>query len=85
MSWQKNMDTFLYREENVETSLYREKKTILCPGSKMWIHSHVRRNVETSLCRDASTTLKEIISQTDKYLVKLSSKMYVFEDKMTKY
>ena len=27
----------------------------------------------------------EIVSQTDKYLVKLSSKTYVFEDKMTKY
>ena len=27
--------------------------------------------------------LKKIISQTDKYLVKLSSKTYVFEDKMT--
>ena len=25
------------------------------------------------------------ISQTDKYLVSLSSKMYVIEDKMTKY
>ena len=30
-------------------------------------------------------TLKEIISQIDLYLVKLSSKTYVFEDKMTKY
>ena len=30
-------------------------------------------------------TLKEITSQTDKYLVSLSSKTYVFEDKMTKY
>ena len=30
-------------------------------------------------------TLKEIISQTDEYLVILSSKTYVFEDKMTKY
>ena len=29
--------------------------------------------------------LKEIISQTDYYLVSLSSKTYVFEDKMTKY
>ena len=29
--------------------------------------------------------LKEIINQTDKYLVNLSSKTYVFEDKMTKY
>ena len=30
-------------------------------------------------------TLKEIISQTDWHLVSLSSKTYVFEDKMTKY
>ena len=30
-------------------------------------------------------TLKEITSQTDQYLVILSSKTYVFEDKMTKY
>ena len=30
-------------------------------------------------------TLKELISQSDEYLVKLSSKTYVFEDKMTKY
>ena len=30
------------------------------------------------------TSLKEIISQTE-YLVSLSSKTYVFEDKMTKY
>ena len=30
-------------------------------------------------------SLKEIISQTDLYLVKLSSKTFVFEDKMTKY
>ena len=30
-------------------------------------------------------TLKEIISQTDKYLVSLSSKTYVFEDKLTKH
>ena len=29
-------------------------------------------------------TLKEINSQTDYYLVRLSSKTYVFEDKMTK-
>ena len=29
--------------------------------------------------------LKEIISQTDEYLVSLSSKTYVFEDKITKY
>ena len=28
---------------------------------------------------------KEIISQTDLYLVSLSSKTYVFEDKLTKY
>ena len=32
-----------------------------------------------------TTTLREIISQTDSYLVSLSSKTYVFEDKMTKY
>ena len=30
-------------------------------------------------------TLKELISQTDLYLVSLSSKTYVYEDKMTKY
>ena len=30
-------------------------------------------------------TLKEITSQTDLYLVSLSSKTNVFEDKMTKY
>ena len=30
-------------------------------------------------------TLKEIISQTDQYLVILSSKTIVFEDKLTKY
>ena len=29
--------------------------------------------------------LKEIISQSDLYLVNLSSKTYVFEDKLTKY
>ena len=29
-------------------------------------------------------TLKEITSQIDQYLVKLSSKTYVFEDKMSK-
>ena len=29
--------------------------------------------------------LKEIISQIDSYLVSMSSKTYVFEDKMTKY
>ena len=29
--------------------------------------------------------LKEIISQTDQYLDRLSSKTHVFEDKMTKY
>ena len=32
-----------------------------------------------------STTLKEIIIETDLYLVNLSSKIYVFEDKITKY
>ena len=31
------------------------------------------------------STLKEIISQTDYYKVNLSSKTYIFEDKMTKY
>ena len=31
------------------------------------------------------TTQKEIVSQTDQYLVILSSKIYVFEDKLTKY
>ena len=30
-------------------------------------------------------SLKEIISRVDKYLVSLSSKTYVFEDKVTKY
>ena len=30
-------------------------------------------------------TLKEITSQSDSYLVILSSKTYVFEDKLTKY
>ena len=30
-------------------------------------------------------TVKEIISQTDLYLVSVTSKTYVFEDKMTKY
>ena len=30
-------------------------------------------------------SLKEIISQTDLYLVKFSSKTFMFEDKMTKY
>ena len=30
-------------------------------------------------------TLKEVISQSDYYLVSLSSKIYVFEDKMAKY
>ena len=30
-------------------------------------------------------TQKEVTSQTDLYLVSLSSKTYVFEDKMTKY
>ena len=30
-------------------------------------------------------TLKDIISQTDQFLVILSSKPYVFEDKLTKY
>ena len=34
---------------------------------------------------DVQFTLKEIISQTDKHLVSLSSKTYVFEAKMTKY
>ena len=34
---------------------------------------------------EAAHTLKEIISQTDLYLVILSSKTYVFEDKTTKY
>ena len=32
-----------------------------------------------------STTPKEIISNTNLYLVKLSSRTYVFEDKMTEY
>ena len=31
------------------------------------------------------STLKEISSQTDQYLVSLYSKAYVFENKMTKY
>ena len=31
------------------------------------------------------TTKKEITSQTDRYLVILSSKAYVFEGKLTKY
>ena len=30
-------------------------------------------------------TLKEIINQTDLYLIILSSKTYIFEDKMTQY
>ena len=30
-------------------------------------------------------SLKEIISQSDFYLVNLSSKTYVFEDELTKY
>ena len=30
-------------------------------------------------------SLKEIIGQTDQYLVRFSSKKYVFEDKMTKF
>ena len=30
-------------------------------------------------------SLKEIISQTDQYLVSLSSNTYVFDDKLTKY
>ena len=34
---------------------------------------------------EAKTTLKEITSQTDQYLVILSSKTNVVEDKMTKY
>ena len=35
--------------------------------------------------KDANATLKKIISHTDLYLVSLSSKTYVFEDKMIKY
>ena len=34
---------------------------------------------------EGKNTLKEIISPTDLYLVGLSSKTYVFEDKLTKY
>ena len=41
-----------------------------------------------TLCHEITKTLKEIISQTDSYLVNLSSKTLaktnVFEDKMTK-
>ena len=44
----------------------------------------------TKMLHDLRVTLKEIVSQTDNYLtdyylVSLSSKAYVFEDKMTKY
>ena len=35
-------------------------------------------------CTDTDAQ-KEITSQTDLYLVNLSSKTYVFEDKLTKY
>ena len=38
----------------------------------------------TQPCKVVSA-LKEIFSQADEYLVSLSSKTYVFEDKMTKY
>ena len=41
----------------------------------------LKRVVQVSV----SGTLKEIISQTAQYLVILSSKTHVFEDKMTKY
>ena len=38
-----------------------------------------------SLNEDGRIAEKEIISQTDLYLISLSSKTYVFEDKMIKY
>ena len=36
-------------------------------------------------CRDTVHTMKEITTQTDCYLANLSSKTYVFEDKLAKY
>ena len=42
-----------------------------------------QRNIIIIIC--VSATLKEMINQDDKYLVSLSSKTYVFEDKLTKY
>ena len=49
----------------------------------------IRLHMDVDLCLVLkfliSYTLKEIISQTDLYLFILSSKTYVFEDKMIKY
>ena len=47
--------------------------------------------IQTTFCvnerfeRRKVSTLKEITSQTDQHLISLSSKTYVFEDKMIKY
>ena len=65
-----------------------------CQSKMLEIHNI---KSDSAFCRDNHTvsigrmpffvdsTLKEIISQIDLYLVSLSSKTYVFEDKMTKY
>ena len=44
-----------------------------------------KRAILRSDCENVRSALKEIMSQIDLYLVSLSSKTYVFEDKMTKY
>ena len=51
----------------------------MCPAKAAYLFKPLRY---TTKC---TVTQKEITSQTDEYLVILSSKAYVFEDKMTKY
>ena len=53
---------------------------------EQWVDLKIGVNRDFAINEDPDqATLKEIISQTDYYLVNLSSKTYVFEDKMTKY
>ena len=50
----------------------------------LYVPLHVILSAEQCLFSDESTQ-QEITSHTDKYLVNLSSKTFVFEDKLTKY
>ena len=62
----------------------REKLTLFCPNL-LTSDNALRHDSPSSFDQSKVVTQKEITSQTDKYLVILSSKTYVFESNLTKY
>ena len=61
-----------------------QSSVFMQPKSSKGIYIYIYICLMSSFVYVTTCTLKEIISQTDQYLVNLSSKTYVFEDKLAK-